>query len=102
MLPMSEHSMVRAAQRSLSQDELEYVLTWGQVIHKAGAVFCYLREKDIPPQDWHNQRWHKIAGTAVVQARDSEAVITVWRNRKAGLKNIRRKVKYDCHAAWCA
>jgi len=101
MLPMSEHCMVRAAQRSLSEDELEYVLTWGQVFHRAGAIICFLREKDIPPQDWHVERWHRIAGTAVVLARDSYTAITVWRNRKLGLKNIRRKAKYDSHATWC-
>ncbi len=98
MLPMSEHSMVRAAQRSLSEDELEYVLTWGQVFHRAGVVICYLREKDIPPQHQRMECWHKIVGTAVVLARDGSMVITVWRNRKMGLKNIRRKIEYDRHS----
>lgn len=95
MVAMSEHCMVRAAQRSLSDDELEYVLAWGQVFHRAGVLICYLREKDLPPEDLRVERWRKLVGTAVVLARDGDMAITVWRNRRWGLKNIRCKVEYD-------
>jgi hypothetical protein len=90
MFQMSNHSKLRAAQRRLTPDELEYVRQFGKRYFCEGARVYYLREKDLPPGDRRRQ-WKNLVGTAVVMTLDMQVVITTWRNRKSGLKFIRRR-----------
>ncbi len=91
MLQMSDHSEVRAAQRSLRPEELEYVLHFGKRYYCEGARVYYLRRKDLHPADRRSGAIARLVGTAVVIAWDSQTVITVWRNRKGGLKFLRSR-----------
>lgn len=91
----SLHSLQRGAQRNLNSNELEYVIQHGQALHRAGAVFYYLRNCDVPSGDLTNDQITRLVGTAVVISRDGRTVITTWRNRRYGLKKIKRKPKYD-------
>lgn len=95
MLQLSYHSIQRAAQRNLSPEDLQYVMTHAQRFHRAGGQFCFLRACDIPNQDRPDGKKMRLVGTAVVLSKDGREIITVWRNRKKGLKRIKRKVKYD-------
>lgn len=98
MVYPSFHSIKRGAQRNLSQHELEYVILYGHVLHRAGAVFYFLRNCDIPQGDLTNDQITRLVGTAVVISRDGRTVITTWRNRRDGLKKIKRKPKYGGHS----
>lgn len=91
----SQHSARRAAQRNLSAEEVRYVMTYGQWFHRAGALVCFLRRRDVPEWDWPVDKWMRLVGTAVILTKDGRQVITVWRNRRKGLKRIKCKPGYD-------
>lgn len=90
MFAMTEHSEERASQRSLSLEEVEYVLQFGKRYYRDGAMVYYLRRRDLPPSDRRCDTWTGLIGTAVVLTLDRRIVITVWRNRRSGLKWLRR------------
>jgi hypothetical protein len=90
MLSFTDHARRRAAQRSLSVVDIDYVLTYGQYFRRAGAEFYYLRRRDI--LEWElASELSRLAGTAIILSKDGQTLITTWRNRRTGLKNIRRK-----------
>lgn len=89
MFQLSEHAMQRAAQRGLTTEEIEYVFLYGKRYHNAGAVFCYLREKDLPRGDRRRDFCKRLVGTAIVLDLEGRLVLTVWRNRRNGIKYIR-------------
>ena len=95
MVNFSNHALVRMSQNALAQDEIHYVITYGQRLHRAGAVFFYLRKRDIPNWDRLDDRFMRLAGTAVILTKDGRLVITAWRNRKRGLRHIKRKSRYE-------
>jgi len=80
------------AQRNLSEEEISYVLLHGQAWHKAGAVITHLRRKDIPQAD--RGRQELIGATVVIEPDNRQTVLTVYRNRRAGLGKIKRKPDY--------
>jgi hypothetical protein len=88
---LTDHSRKRAAQRGLSLPGIYYIICNGQRMRRSGAVIYYLAEKDIPADDRKDDRWAKLCGSAVILAKDGHTLMTVWRNRKKGLKHIRRK-----------
>ena len=89
------HAKYRKAQRNLSDPDINYVLAYGQTLHKAGAVFTYLREKDIPYADRVDQRCQKLIGAVVVMTTEGERrLLTAYRNRRFGLRYIKRKLDY--------
>jgi hypothetical protein len=80
------------AQRNLSERDVEYVLKHGCRVYNGGVEFRFLRKRDIPQQD--QSEFSRLEGTAVIIGTQSETdVITVWRNRKHGLRRIRHKAK---------
>lgn len=89
------HADWRAASRGLNETDIEYILLHGQRIHRDGALFYFLRRRDIPRPDRANQRWARLEGSAVVINQERGMVITVWRNRRRGLKVIRRKPDFE-------
>ncbi len=89
------HAEYRKAQRNLSDQDINYVLLYGQIFHKAGAVITHLREKDIPKADQADQRRQKLTGVTVVMTTEGERkVLTIYRNRRFGLQHIKRKPNY--------
>ena len=95
MIDFSNHALVRMSQNALTEEEIIYVINYGERLCRAGATFFYLRKRDIPEWDRLDNRWMHLAGTAVVLTKDKRLVITVWRNRRNGLKNIKHKVRYE-------
>jgi hypothetical protein len=91
----TQHSAQRAAQRNLSAEEVQYVMWYGQCFRQAGALIYFLRRRDIPAWDHADDRWMRLAGTAVILTKDGRQVITTWRNRRRGLKHIKHKTKFD-------
>ena len=89
MFWMTDHSECRAAQRRLNPEEVEYVMLFGTCFYCNGARVYYLRQKDLPPGD--PRAWAYLVGAAVVTSLDRQTIITVWRNRRSGLKFLRRR-----------
>ena len=84
------HAQLRAAQRGLARSDIDYVLCHGWLCHTAEAEIYFLRGVDIPQQD--QPAMSRLEGTAVIVARQRAQIITVWRNRQHGVRNIRRKL----------
>lgn len=86
----SYHAQLRTAQRSLSCEDVAYILRYGRCYHAAAAVFYLLLGKDIPEDDCRTMS--RLIGTAVVVNKEHSTIITVWRNQKHAVRNIRRKL----------
>lgn len=99
MLEHTDHSKRRSAQRGLTDAEIEYVLEHGSRFHRAGALIYYLRERDLPPDDRCLDWAARLVGTALVLDRDGCTLLTTWRNRRKGLKAIRKKPVYRFHGS---
>lgn len=94
MIQYTMHSEYRSAQRGLSNEEIEYVYQYASHLHRGGALIYFLREQDLPEAD---RRWDwavHLVGTALVLSSDGKTLLTVWRNRRHGLKLIRKKSPY--------
>lgn len=96
MLQHTVHSRQRAAQRGLSEKEIEYVFQFGSRFHREGALIYYLRNQDVPPCDRRKDWPMQLVGTALIVDRDGRTLLTTWRNRRRGLKIIRKKPTYRC------
>lgn len=86
---LSPHAARRMAQRNVSLDAAELVITFGTVVYRTGVEFYFLAQRDIPPG--RERSLETLVGTTVV-VRDGR-VETVYRNRKA-LPSIKRKPKH--------
>lgn len=92
MFQHTSHSASRSAHRGLSDDDIEYVLYHGTRYYRDGACIYFLRQRDLPPSDRRFAWASALVGTALVlSADDTRSLITAWRNRRNGLKNIRHK-----------
>jgi hypothetical protein len=88
----SLHALLRAARRNVVPDAIEYVLTYGRVLHRTGITFHFLAARDVPTEDRRAAWSARLVGTVVLVGADG-GIITVYRNRRA-LPAIRRKLKY--------
>lgn len=91
-MELSNHAIMRMAQRNLSAEDVEYVLRHGCRVRSGGALHYFLRADDIPTAD--RKKVERLEGTTVLMDRWGQYIITVYRNRR-GLKGIRRKVKWE-------
>lgn len=91
----NKHLSDRMQQRCIKPSAIEYVLYFGKIYHKAGALIYYLRECDLPANDWKTPELEKLVGTAVVVSPLDHTIITVWKDREKGLGKIKRKPKYN-------
>lgn len=93
---LTGHAERRMAQRNLSWEDIHIVLMCGQRFHKAGAIFIYLRSRDIPDDLLADNRFARLEGTTIVISRDDPGqILTVYRNRQGGASHIRRKKNHD-------
>jgi hypothetical protein len=83
----TDHSAFRSAQRGLTDEEIEYVYQFSSRFHQGGAMICFLRQRDLPAAN-------HLVGTALVLDKEGKTLITVWRNRRSGMKIIRKKTRY--------
>lgn len=91
----TRHAQQRMAQRNLSDEEIKYVLLHGQTWHKAGVIIMHLRQKDIPRTNQTDQRCQQLIGaTVILSTGNRSTVITAYRDRQSGLKQIKNKPDY--------
>jgi hypothetical protein len=86
---LSGHAAMRLRQRGLSLQDVAYIMGNGSSEQVAAATIYFLREVDIPGDE--RALYQRLVGTAVITAPDDDGIITVWRNRKNGLRNLRQK-----------
>ena len=97
MLHLSQHAVLRMAQRNISLHDLEYVLEHGGRVHKTGVEFYILRKRDIPQDDRKRSEIMRLEGTVVLTSFMEDGnpeIITMYRN-KGAFRSVRSKAKYD-------
>src|SRR5688572_14378640 len=85
------------AQRNISFSDLDYVLEYGERVHKTGVTIYVLRKRDIPQNDLKRAEVTRLEGTVVLTGFSQEGnleIITVYRNKSAS-RTLRGKTKYD-------
>ena len=90
-MDLSSHALARCVQRRISLADIDVVMGYGTDIHNGGALFSFLRRKDIPG-DIGPETQSRLEGLTVVMDPSGENVITVYRNRR-GLRDVKRKLK---------
>jgi Domain of unknown function (DUF4258) len=91
---VSAHAGRRLAQRNLDPDDVEYVFAHGRLFHAGKAVFVHLGRRDIPEEDLRDNRRRRLEGTVLVLDPDTgRHLTTVYRNRRSGSRDIKRKPK---------
>ena len=96
---LSQHARQRAAQRNLSDQEIRYAIRHGKRFHRRGVRIYYLRRRDLPKDHRASQELVRLIGTAVVTDSNGETIITVWRDREKGLKQIKQMPDYRIRSA---
>lgn len=91
----TQHSATRSAQRGLTEEEIEYVYQFASRFHSGGALIYYLRRQDVPVPDLRWDFAMRLVGTALVVALDGRTLVTTWRNRRSGMKRIRKKQDFS-------
>ena len=92
---VSVHASQRLAQRNLSSRDIEYVLSHGRRIRNGKALFICLGRRDIPAADLRHSRLTRLEGTVLVLDPISGShLTTAYRNRRSGIRDIKRKQKH--------
>ncbi len=93
---LTDHAAERMAQRNLSEKDLAFVLEYGQHYNRSGAEIYFLGRSDLPKEKRRKSTFSRLEGTVVITARNQTppCVITVYRNRKNGLKCVKQKPHY--------
>lgn len=91
---LSKHARTRAAQRNLSEEDINFIIKHGKAVRRTGAVFYQLRAKNIPDDLPGNHPYRRLVGSTVLMCACGETVVTAYRNGDA-FKRDRRKAKYN-------
>ena len=91
---LTHHALERSNQRNLSDEDIQYVLTHGQLCHVPEGVSYFLGRRNVPPLDRVNDHITRLEGTVVILDLAQEYVITAWRNRRSGTKQLRCRGKH--------
>ncbi|NTW03410.1 MAG: DUF4258 domain-containing protein [Oscillochloris sp.] len=84
------------AQRNLTTDDVAFVLEHGYKEYRAGVVAYVLGWRQLARlEDTRNV--DRLEGSVILRNPQTGEVVTVYRNRCRGLKDHRRKSKYDRH-----
>ena len=91
---VSQHAGRRLAQRNLSADDVRYVFTHGRRFHTAHALFVCLGRRDIPEADRRHDARTRLEGTVLVlDPYTGQHLTTAYRNRRCGIRDVKRKSK---------
>ncbi|MEL7675825.1 MAG: DUF4258 domain-containing protein [Chloroflexota bacterium] len=94
----SLHAEKRCAQRNLSEHDVLYVLEHGRTVHAAGSKMFFLARRDVPKADRAKQQIQRLIGVCVHTRQVRHGILlvtTLYHNAESGLKDQRRKRKYD-------
>jgi hypothetical protein len=98
LLVLSDHAVLRMAQRNLSLSDVNYVICNGRKLRRAGVTHHFLGKKDIPDADVCNSEITRLEGATILSdfldPKGGLKIITLYRNRSA-FRMLKRKTKYD-------
>lgn len=93
----SDHARLRCAQRNVTEDEVLLAISVGEKLINAGSHIFFLGKRQLVRAGL-SSCYDRLEGLTVHADREKDGslcVITVYRNRKNGLRKNRRKSKYD-------
>jgi hypothetical protein len=91
---ISQHASRRLAQRNLTYEDVCYVFMHGRLHHTGKALFVHLGLRDIPLSDRRRDQFRRLEGTVLVlDPATGQHLTTVYRNRRRGSRDIKRKPK---------
>jgi hypothetical protein len=96
-LNLTQHAVLRMAQRNISLGDLEYVLEHGERVYKTGITLYILRKRDILQDDRKKSEIARLEGTVVLTGFSRNGnleLITMYRTKSAS-RTFRYKPKYD-------
>ena len=85
------HQAQRMQERGFTRQMINAALAIGSVIQKQGCDMVMVRDIDIP-QDLDSSIASHIKGMIIILS-DDGSVITSYKNRKKGFRNLKKKVK---------
>ena len=95
----TNHCIIRASQRAITNDKLKLVLTYGEAYYKQGLIYYVLGETSIPKE--HKKNSSKLINTVAVVDGGSDTLITCYRSRNAH-KHIKQKQKRNSFSSLAA
>ena len=96
---LSTHAVQRSAQRNLSDQDIEFIMRYGERVRRTGVIFCQLRSKNVPRETPGNHRLWQLTGTTIVLCKCGRYVVTLYRQERAFQRDS-RKSKYGLKAAY--
>jgi hypothetical protein len=95
-LEITGHATQRMAQRRFNKENIEFVICYGEVLYRTGAIFYFLTEANIPANERKDEKKLGMVGMTVLCSSDGQTIITVYKNQK-GLRKIKKKEKRRIH-----
>lgn len=92
-MQITEHAELRLHQRGIQEADLSLLFEYGTQVYNGGALFIFMRKRDIP-MDLATVKQKKLEGLTAILDADTLDLISVYKNKR-GLREIQRKVKYD-------
>lgn len=89
---LTSHAIWRMNQRNMDGAEVKFIIQYGKKEYRAGAIIHFLGKRQIPTQ--FAKEFGYLEGAVVLVSSVTGEVLTVYRNRRHGLKNHLRKTKY--------
>lgn len=83
----------RMEQRAISDSMIECVLDFGEVFHRQGCFMYFLADRNLV-KGCDASTVEASRGLVVITSADG-VVITAYRNRKSGLKDLKKKDKIN-------
>ncbi len=78
-MELTSHALSRCDQRRISRSDIDLVMDYGIRVHNGGALFCFMRKRDISG-DLQPELGGRLEGLTVVLDPAGESVITAYRN----------------------
>lgn len=98
---MTIHGSERAVDRNLSDDDIDFIVSYGHRERHTGVIYCQLRTRELSIHFPHEPEYERLVGATVILCSCGRTVITVYRN-EAAFRKDRRKAAYDHKKHTCA
>ena len=94
---ITHHADARMQQRGISEEMIDWAIQIGTVFQKQGMDMVVVRKKDIP-EGMNHQLAGRLNGL-VVLIRESNIILTAYKNSKTASRDLKRKDKRNMKKA---
>ena len=94
MLIFTPHALYRMSQRNFSEEDVIFIIKYGQLLRRAGAKFFLMRQKDFPKHLRREQKYARLDGATVVVCKCSEITVVKTVYFASDFQKIKRKATH--------